>query len=102
MLRVAGLLFVLLFFFAPAHAQDTPTPTATATDVPTTTPTPDTAVYATIAPASTDSPGQATRFDYTITAGEKYIGDVLTWVLYSLWGMFFFGLFVLYLRYRRR
>jgi hypothetical protein len=42
-----------------------------------------------------------TRFDYVVSAGEVQIGNQLTWVLYSLWGMFLFGLLVVLARYRR-
>lgn len=74
---------------------DTPVPTATETATPTNTPTPEPFVYATIAPQTTDEPGQMTRFDYVATAGDVHVSNILTIQLFSMWAMFLFGVFVL-------
>ena len=82
-----------------------PAPTATATVVcvpfvPT--PTRDPVAWITIAPLSSTTPqGQMTRFDYVVSAGDVQTGNLLTWLLYSLWGMFLFGILVVLARYRK-
>jgi len=52
------------------------------------TPTPDIYIYATV------TSGQMTRFDYVVTGGSVQIGSLLTLLLFSMWGMFFLGIFV--------
>lgn len=103
------IIFVLVLMLSnTSRAQtETPTPTLTPTETltptPTNTPTPEPWIYITIAPESTDeASGQMTRFDYTATAGDVQIANLLTWILASLWAMFL--LFVLFLSviWRRR
>lgn len=38
--------------------------------------------------------GQMTRFDYVATAGSVHIANLLTLLFFSMWAMFFFGVFV--------
>ncbi|MCL4251795.1 MAG: hypothetical protein KJ065_26820 [Anaerolineae bacterium] len=93
--------FVLLLVFASvAAAQDTPTPTPTPTETltptPTSTPTPEPFILLTLPPpADGGETGQMARVDFTISAGEIHIANLLTWLLYSVWGMFLFAVLVL-------
>lgn len=101
-MRVIVACIVVLMFSAVGlvSAQDTPTPTdsptPTATSTATVTPTvtPEPYVYMTMQPEATDEPGQMTRFDYVVTAGETHIANLMTWLLYSVWGMFLFVVLV--------
>jgi hypothetical protein len=45
--------------------------------------------------------GQVTRFDYSATAAEVHIANLLTALLVSIWSMFFLGVIVLVQRNRR-
>lgn len=92
----ACLLLLLLGFGNLKASAQTLTPTPTATPTETATPTQEPFVYATIEAAGTP---QMTRFDYVATAGEMQIATLLTWQLYSLWGI---SIFSLYLYWRRR
>jgi hypothetical protein len=97
MLLIVGL--CLCAVSISAQSTETPIPTITLTPTPTNTPTPEPFVYATIAPESTDQiEGQMTRFDYTVSVGETHIANLLTMLLYSVWGIFLFVLLVLWLR----
>lgn len=105
MLRILLIVFLLLSA-GVVSAQDTPTPTETGTptNTPTNTPTATDvpSLYMTMAPGAGTAIGQMTRFDYTSTAGDVHIANLLTWLLYSLWGMFFFVVFVLWNLARRK
>jgi hypothetical protein len=68
----------------------TDTPTITNTPTETTTPSPEPWVYLTV------TSGQLTRFDYTASASDVHIGNILTALVFSLWGMFLFAVFVLW------
>lgn len=94
---ILGLLVVMVSGVTFAQTE-TPIPTATETATPTNTPTAEPFVYSTIAPETTDEPGQMTRFDYVITAADVHIANLLTIQLFSLWAMFLFGVFVLWRR----
>lgn len=94
---ILGLLVVMVSGMTFAQTE-TPIPTETETATPTNTPTPEPFVYATIAPETTDEPGQMTRFDYVATAGDVHVANLLTIQLFSLWAMFLFGVFVLWRR----
>lgn len=96
------LVVLIVVFNAGGLSAQTATPTPTPTETPAPTPTMDVAVYATMPPPDTGTPGQMTRFDYTISAGEAHIANMLTWLLYSIWGMFLFAMVVLLKRYRSR
>lgn len=37
--------------------------------------------------------GQTTRFDYVATAADVHQSSLMTWILYSMWGMFLFWFF---------
>jgi len=39
--------------------------------------------------------GQMTRFDYVATAGSVHIGNLLAFLLFSVWAMFLFAVFVM-------
>jgi hypothetical protein len=98
-MRWLGLVVLLVIASYGANAQTetptiTPIPTETPTATPTNTPTPEPWVFATIAPESTEEPGQMTRFDYVATAGDVQISNLLTWILYTLWAMFLFAVLV--------
>lgn len=80
----------------------TETPTSSPTPTVTPTPTPEPYTYATLAPESTDEPGQMTRFDYVVTVGEVQVSNLLTLQLFSQWGMFLFALLLFWRRRRRR
>lgn len=103
--------------------SSTPQPTwtmaASVTPAPTTTPQPSSTPQATwtLAPSITPQPtatpmtggggadaasvyatvedGQITRFDYSATAGSVHISNLLTLLLFSIWGFFLFGIFVM-------
>jgi len=89
-----------------AQATDTPSPTTTPTQTdtatPTQTPTPEPYGYSTTVPITGTPDGQMTRFDYTATAGDVHIANLLTWLVFSLWGMFLFTVLVLVLLLRRK
>jgi len=81
------LLLCLFFVSGIVSAQtETPTPTFTIPISP--------YIFATV------ETGQATRFDYVITAGSVHIANLLTLIFASLWGMFLFAVFV-YVKRRR-
>lgn len=79
---------------------DTPTPSETPTE--TNTPTSEPFVHMTMPPDTGTPEGQMTRFDYTSTAGDVQIANLLTLLVYSLWGMFFFGIVGLIILVRRK
>lgn len=58
------------------------------------TPTPNEFIYATL------TGGQMSRFDYSATASDVHIANLLTALLVSAWGMFFTGVFVFLKRNR--
>lgn len=91
-------LVVVIVISSPAFAQ-TETPTATPTVTPS--PTGEPWLYITMQPASGTPEGQVTRFDYVVTAGDVQIANLLTFLLFSLWGMFLFAVIVLLARYRK-
>ena len=82
-MKRAIVLLLMLLLSAAAHAQ---------TDTPTVSTSP--SIFATV------EAGQMTRFDYIVTAGSVHTANLLTLILFSVWGMFFFGVFV-YLRMRQ-
>jgi len=53
------------------------------------TPTPNEFIYATL------TGGQMSRFDYSATASDVHIANLLTALLVSVWGMFLVGVLVL-------
>jgi hypothetical protein len=84
------LLIVLLMAVSTARAQ-----TETPTIMPPQTETPAPYSYSTLPPQQGTPPGVMTRFDYTVSVGETHIANLLTWLLYSLWGMFLFLVLVM-------
>ncbi len=100
---------------APIIPSSTPAPTATpaSTTTPQPTPTPQPtstpqpsptamSVIVAIDPQrsySSDS-GQITAFDYSASAGDVHISNLLSALLFSVWGMFVFAVFVL-VRFRK-
>lgn len=100
-MRWIFVVFVMIGTFAgvPLSAQ-TDTPTPTETPAPTLTPTQEPFVYATIQPQYEGTPGQMSRFDYVTNAGDVQIANLLTWLLYSIWGFFIFAV-VVYARRKR-
>ncbi len=73
----------------PAFAQTaTPEPTET----------PHTVVYATLEAFES----QVVGFDYTVTAGELHLANLLTFIAFSLWAFFLFSVMVFFLIVRRR
>ena len=96
-MRWMVLILLLVLGAVSGLAQDTATPTPTATN----TPTPEPFVYSTTQPEITGTPGQMTRFDYVVTASDVHIANLLTWLLYSVWGMFFFGVIVVFVMRKR-
>ena len=100
---VIAVLTVMLFTADIANAQtDTPVPTETFTPTPTLTPTPEPYVHMTVIPPDGTPDGQMTRFDYTATAGDVHIANLLTFLLYSFWAMFLFLVVVTVVLVRRR
>ena len=93
-------LIVLLMFvvFGGVVSAQTATPTLTPvpTSTPTLTPTPDTIIYATVIG---DSGPVGTRFEYAANAGDVFVSMLLMLILFSIWGFFFFYIFVL-IKYR--
>ncbi len=85
---------------------DTPTPTETATatetPTPTSTPTSEPYIYATTVPLEGTPDGQMTRFEYTATAGDIQIANLLTWLLYSFWALFLFLVLVFTVLMRKK
>lgn len=82
------------------------TPASTTTPQPTPTPqptaTPMSVVFAIDPEKSYGSAnGQITSVSYSATAADIHLGNLLTTLLYSVWGMFFFAVFVL-VRYRKK
>ena len=91
-LTAASVIVVLLFSgLSFAYAQ-TYTPTNTPTETPTQTPTNPPWVFSTIAPLTGTPEGQLTRFDYVTTSSDVHIANLLTALLYSIWGMFILAL----------
>lgn len=60
----------------------TPTPTSTATPAP--------YIEFTLSPPDGTPPGQMARLEFTATAGETHIANLVTALLFSLWGMFLY------------
>jgi hypothetical protein len=88
-MRIVVIALALLMVVGVAAAQTetfTPTPTATATA----TASPAPWVEVTIVPPGGTPPGQVVRYEYTLSAGETHIANLLTWLLFSLWGMFLY------------
>jgi hypothetical protein len=85
-----------------ATPGDTPTPTNTPTETNTPTatytPTPEPRSCATMAPGAGTPTGQLACFEYTATAGDVHIGNVLSLINYSVWAFFLFAVFL----WRRR
>lgn len=82
------------------------TPASTTTPQPTPTPqptaTPMSVVFAIDPEKSYGSAnGQITSVSYSASAADIHLGNLLTTLLYSVWGMFFFAVFVL-VRYRKK
>jgi hypothetical protein len=103
MLRIVLLIVVMLVGVSAVGAQDTATPTFTPTDTPTPTPTSTDVpfIHVTMIPGDGTPVGQMTRFDFTSTAGDVQIANLLTWLLYSVWGIFLFAVIVLGVLWRR-
>ncbi len=100
-MRVLIIVVLVVLVALPAQAQTaTPTETPTSTPTETFTPTSEPFVYMTVAPGEGTPTGQTTRFDYIATAGDVHVANLLTALLYSVWGMFFFGVFVMVVRYK--
>jgi hypothetical protein len=99
---IVVLLFMALLPLSVYAQTDTPTPTPTTTPTITPSPTMEPAIYMTLPPLEGTPDGQLTRFDYTLSAGERHIADMLTWLLYSVWGMFLFAVLVLFVKERRK
>lgn len=94
-----------------------PTPVPTATIVPSATPASTTTPQPTPTPQPTSTPmsvvvaidpqrsyssesGQITAFDYIASAGDVHIANLLTMLIFSVWGMFILVMFVL-VRFRK-
>lgn len=76
----------------PALAQTaTPEPTETTDERMT-------IVYATLEAFES----QTVAFDYTVTAGELHLANLLTFIAFSLWAFFLFSVMVFFLVVRRR
>ena len=76
--------------YALLQGRDVFAQTATPTPAPTETPTPAPWLYATLAPVSPATEGQMTRIDFVVSPTDVHIANLLTFILLSLWGMFFF------------
>ncbi len=95
MRRLIALLLCLVLSAAAVSAQtETPEPTATYTPAP--------HVYVTIPPLELTPMGQVARFDYVVSAGDVYTTDLLTAILFSLWGMFIFTVLVKWIGGRKK
>jgi hypothetical protein len=46
--------------------------------------------------------GQQTRFDYIVRAGQVYISNLLTLLLFTVWAFFLLGVIALTALYRRQ
>ena len=92
------IVFILVVFAAQIVSAQTATPTLEPTATNTSTPTSPPWVYSTIAPVDGTPEGTMTRFDYVTTAADVHIANLLTWILYSIWGFFLFTLVVFYRR----
>lgn len=57
-----------------------------------------TMVYATLTAAQSQTVG----FDYSITAGDVYLANLLTFIAFSIWAMFIFCVLIFFLVARRR
>lgn len=75
--------FIILVTLATVATAQTETPTPTPTDTPA-------PVVQFTLPAPEGTPGQAASFEYTATVGELHIANLLTALLFSVWGMFLF------------
>jgi hypothetical protein len=98
-LIAASVILVFALGVGKVYAQ-TQTPTDPPTQTPTETPTMPPWVYSTIAPLTGTPEGQLTRFDYVTSAADVHIANLLTALLYSIWGMFIIFL-LLHLRGKR-
>lgn len=103
-MRWIWLIGLLLLMCVPrVMAQtETPTPEPTATYTPSPTPTDEPSIYATTIPVIGTPDGQMTRFDYTATAGDVHIANLLTYLLYSVWAFFLFAVLALVVLLRRK
>ncbi|MCU0463211.1 MAG: hypothetical protein MUF38_01435 [Anaerolineae bacterium] len=82
-MRWLVLMVVAMVLAVPSAAQ-TPTP------IPTETLSPYAAsVFSTLAP-ETGGDGQLMRFDYVTSAADVHIANLLTWMLFSGWGIFLY------------
>lgn len=104
MRRITALMFVCLVGLNgyAVSAQATATPEPTYTPMPTATATPEPFTYATLAPIAPATDGQMTRFDYVASAGDVHVANLLTLMLFSMWGFFLFAVFVLVVFARRK
>lgn len=92
-MKIYWIILLALILVFPTLAQtETPTPLPTIT--PTNTATLEPYSYATIESALIGNPSHMTRFDYTASAGDVFIALLLLFILFSIWGMFFFYIFV--------
>lgn len=90
------LLLIVLVTTLPTLAQtETPVPTETETPTATSTPTVEPYVYMTLPPPEGTTVGIMSRFEYTASAGDVQIANLLTMQLLSTWGMFLFAVLVL-------
>ena len=87
MVRIITVILMIAMLVNGAAAQtETPTPVLSISTSP----------YIFVTTVS----GQTTRFDYIATAGDVYIANLIALLFFSIWAMFFFGLFVLW-KYRK-
>ena len=77
-MRYLAIAFMMMCFATFAQAQ---TPPSNSEEI-----------YATL------TGGQVTRFDYAANADDVHIANLLTALLVSIWSMFFFVLFVVFVR----
>jgi hypothetical protein len=115
--QTAGQLWLDSFMILSDTASTFPTPVPTATIIPSATPASTTTPQPTPTPQPTSTPisviwsidpqrsyssasGQITAFDYSASAGDVHIANLLTMLVVSVWGMFVFACFVL-VRFRK-
>ena len=99
-MRKVTVLLAILVFSCAAQAQ---TPTTLSTETPTIAPTvSEPSIFMTIVGIDGTPEGQMTRFDYTATAGDVHIANLLTLQLFSLWAGFVFVVVVLVVLLRNR
>lgn len=114
----SGLIALDNFMILNSATGAFPTPVPTATIIPSATPASTTTPQPTPTPQPSATPmsvvfaidpaksygsvnGRITSMEYTATAADIHLGNLLTALLYSVWGMFFFAVFVL-VRYRKK